>query len=50
MHEVILHFNVLDLLNEIDLLNTIAKENAISEASDTKMKKVVTDFLASFSG
>ncbi|CAL7936284.1 unnamed protein product [Xylocopa violacea] len=33
-----------------DLLNTIAKENTISEASDAKMKQVVTDFLASFSG
>lgn len=32
-----------------DLLNTIAKENTISEASDAKLKKVVTDFLASFS-
>lgn len=33
-----------------DLLNTIAKENLISEASDAKLKQVVTDFLASFSG
>ncbi|XP_076623234.1 ATP synthase subunit alpha blw, mitochondrial [Colletes latitarsis] len=33
-----------------DLLDTIAKENTISEASDAKMKKIVTDFLASFSG
>ncbi|CAK9797953.1 ATP synthase subunit alpha, mitochondrial [Anthophora quadrimaculata] len=32
-----------------DLLNTIAKENTISEASDAKLKQVVTDFLASFS-
>ncbi|XP_076287158.1 ATP synthase subunit alpha blw, mitochondrial [Lasioglossum baleicum] len=32
-----------------DLLNTIGKENTISEASDAKLKKVVTDFLASFS-
>ncbi len=31
-----------------DLLATIAKENIISEASDAKLKKVVTDFLASF--
>ncbi|XP_043248069.1 ATP synthase subunit alpha, mitochondrial [Colletes gigas] len=33
-----------------DLLDTIAKENTISEASDAKMKKIVTDFLASFAG
>ncbi|KZC08318.1 PREDICTED: ATP synthase subunit alpha, mitochondrial [Dufourea novaeangliae] len=33
-----------------DLLNTIAKENTISESSDAKLKKVVTDFLAAFSG
>ncbi|KYM76786.1 ATP synthase subunit alpha, mitochondrial [Atta colombica] len=33
-----------------DLLATIAKENVISEASDAKLKKVVTDFLLSFSG
>ncbi|XP_043788647.1 ATP synthase subunit alpha, mitochondrial [Apis laboriosa] len=33
-----------------DLLNTIAKDNTISEASDAKLKQVVTDFLASFSG
>lgn len=32
-----------------DLLSTIAKENVISEASDAKLKKVVTDFLSSFS-
>lgn len=32
-----------------DLLATIAKENIISEASDAKMKKIVTDFIASFS-
>lgn len=32
-----------------DLLATIAKENIISEASDAKLKKVVTDFLSSFS-
>lgn len=31
-----------------DLTATIAKENTISEASDAKLKKVVTDFLASF--
>lgn len=31
-----------------DLLATIAKENIISEASDAKMKKIVTDFIASF--
>lgn len=31
-----------------DLLATIAKENTISEASDAKMKKLVTDFLAGF--
>ncbi|OXU27928.1 hypothetical protein TSAR_007587 [Trichomalopsis sarcophagae] len=31
-----------------DLLATIAKENIISEASDAKLKKVVTDFLSSF--
>lgn len=32
-----------------DLLATIAKENIISEASDAKLKKIVTDFLSSFS-
>ncbi|KAG8041319.1 hypothetical protein G9C98_002307 [Cotesia typhae] len=32
-----------------DLTATIAKENIISEASDAKLKKIVTDFLASFS-
>jgi len=32
-----------------DLLATIAKENVISEASDAKLKKVVTDFLSSYS-
>ncbi|XP_008559284.1 ATP synthase subunit alpha, mitochondrial [Microplitis demolitor] len=32
-----------------DLTATIAKENIISESSDAKLKKVVTDFLASFS-
>ncbi|XP_012284287.1 ATP synthase subunit alpha, mitochondrial [Orussus abietinus] len=32
-----------------DLLSTIAKENTISEASDAKLKKVVTDFLGNFS-
>jgi F-type H+-transporting ATPase subunit alpha len=31
-----------------DLLATIAKENVISEASDAKLKKIVTDFLAGF--
>ncbi|XP_071570522.1 ATP synthase subunit alpha, mitochondrial [Temnothorax nylanderi] len=31
-----------------DLLATIAKENVISEATDAKLKKVVTDFLSSF--
>ncbi|XP_057321939.1 ATP synthase subunit alpha, mitochondrial [Microplitis mediator] len=31
-----------------DLTGTIAKENIISESSDAKLKKVVTDFLASF--
>ncbi|XP_051162033.1 ATP synthase subunit alpha, mitochondrial [Leptopilina boulardi] len=31
-----------------DLLATIAKENTITEASDAKMKKIVTDFLAGF--
>lgn len=31
-----------------DLLATIAKENIISEASDAKLKQIVTDFLASF--
>ncbi|CAD1478410.1 unnamed protein product, partial [Heterotrigona itama] len=35
--------------NQRDLLNTIAKDNTISEASDAKLKQVVTDFLASFS-
>ncbi|XP_014470753.1 PREDICTED: ATP synthase subunit alpha, mitochondrial [Dinoponera quadriceps] len=33
-----------------ELLATIAKENVISEASDAKMKKIVTDFLSSYSG
>ncbi|KMQ86055.1 atp synthase subunit mitochondrial [Lasius niger] len=32
-----------------DLLATIAKENIINEASDAKLKKIVTDFLSSFS-
>ncbi|EZA52156.1 ATP synthase subunit alpha, mitochondrial [Ooceraea biroi] len=32
-----------------DLLATIAKENVISEASDAKLKKVVIDFLSSYS-
>ncbi|KAI4477476.1 hypothetical protein M0802_014692 [Mischocyttarus mexicanus] len=31
-----------------DLLSTIAKENSISESSDAKLKKIVTDFLSSF--
>jgi F-type H+-transporting ATPase subunit alpha len=31
-----------------ELTATIAKENTISEASDAKLKKVVTDFLATF--
>ena len=33
-----------------DLLDTIAKENKISEAVDAKLKKIVTDFIGSFSG
>lgn len=32
-----------------DLLATIAKENVISEASDAKLKKIVLDFLSSYS-
>lgn len=33
-----------------DLLATIAKENIISEASDAKLKKLVTEFVAGFTG
>lgn len=36
--------------NEMALLQNIAKDGKISEEADAKLKKIVTDFLASFSG
>lgn len=31
-----------------DILNTIAKEGHITPETDTKLKKIVTDFMATF--
>lgn len=33
-----------------DILQSIAKEGKITDETDAKLKKVVTEFLASFSG